>query len=460
MQLKILLFFFLFYYSITGFSQPDAVYSFPLEDTVLRNQLYKAALEKKEAMIAGLSGEFKKEFKEVYESRFDLIASLMKSSRLVAEPDAHQYLQQMLTRIVSVNDELKALPVRLLFSRDSWPNAYSIGEGTLVVNAGLLLRIKNEAELVFVLCHELAHYYLDHSEKRILKSIRTINSESVRSELKKLSTQEYGTDAAYDKLLMSLAYDARRHSREHESEADKYAIRFMSKTGYSTQGAISCLQMLDRVDDTTLYAKLQLKPFFHFQEYAFKNRWVQEETSIFSQMKGDTGGLTEAERDSLSTHPDCPQRMAALDPVIRTHPAGRFFLVDSALFQRLKDRFSAEIIEELYQEKRYALSLYFSIGLLQSGQQKTFAVYSVARLLNEIYEAQLQHRLGLVVEKENRRYMPDYNQLLRLLDRVRLDELADLNYYFCLQYSREMAGYPAFEEEWRKAKQHKEKYTH
>ncbi len=56
--------------------------------------------------------------------------------------------------------------------------------------------------------------------------------------------------------------------------------------------------------------------------------------------------------------------------------------------------------------------------------------------------------------------MPDYNQLLRLLDRVRLDELADLNYYFCLQYSREMAGYPAFEEEWRKAKQHKEKYTH
>lgn len=460
MRLKAVLFFFLYTVTLSGFSQPKAVTAFPLDDTLLRNQLYTSALKKKEAMIAALSGEFKTEMKEVYESRFDLIAGLMKSSRLVAEPDAHQYLQRILEKIVSVNEELKTLPVRLVFSRDSWPNAYSIGEGTLVVNAGLLLRLKNEAELVFVLSHELAHYYLDHSEQRILKSIRSVNNASVREELKKLSRQEYGTGAAFDKLLMTLAFDARRHSREHESEADQYAMRFMGKTGFSAEGAMTCLRMLDKADDSTLYASLELRQLFNFPDYAFKNRWLQNETSIFSQLKGDSGGLTTAERDSLRTHPDCPLRMAAMGPVISALPAGRLFLVDSTFFLQLKDRFAAEVIEELYREERYGLNLYFALGLLQTGQQKTFAVFAIARAMNAIYSAQLNHRFGLVVEKENRLYLTDYNLLLRLLDRVRLDELAELNYNFCQQYSKEMAGYPAFGEEWRIAQQIRNKYTH
>lgn len=450
----------LLFFNMAGISQLKAVYSFPSEDSTLKNQLYAAALSKKVRLVTSLSGEHKDDYKAVYESRFELISSLMKSSRLVAEPDAHAYLQKILDRIVSVNEELKPLEVRLVFSRDSWVNAYSVGEGTLIVNAGLLIRLKNEAELAFVLCHELAHYYLDHSAKSIQKMISTANSETVRAELKKLSRQEYGAGADLDKLMKWMAFSSRRHSRENESEADEMAIRFMKNTEFNGQGAITCLQMLDQSDDSTYYAPLNLKTIFNFPDYAFKNRWLQDETAIFSQLKGNTGELSAQERDSLRTHPDCPLRIAAMEPAVRDITGRQDFPVDAAMFKQLQARFSIEIIEELYQEKRYALHLYLALGLLQTGQHRTYAVYTIARVLNALYEAQLQHQFGLYVEKENRVYPQNYNQLLRLLDRLRLNELAALNYFFCRQYKEEMAGYTAFASEWTKAQQQHEMYTH
>jgi Zn-dependent protease with chaperone function len=445
---------------IAGISQSKAVYSFPSEDSTLKNQLYTTALSKKMQLLTSLSGEHKDDYKVVYESRFELISSLMKSSRLVAEPDAHAYLQKILDRIVSVNEELKPLEVRLVFSRDNWVNAYSVGEGTLVINAGLLLRLKNEAELAFVLCHELAHYYLDHSGKSIQKMISTANSETVRAELKKLQRQEYGASAELDKLLKWVAFSSRRHSREHEAEADEMAMRFLAKTEFNGQGTITCLQMLDQSDDTTYYAPLDLPVIFNFPDFAFKRRWLQDETAIFSQMKGEATGLTAQEKDSLRTHPDCMLRIAAVGPAVRSMSGKKDFAVDAGMFRQLQERFSVEVIEELYLEKRYALHLYNALGLLQSGKQQSYAVYTIARVLNAMYEAQLQHQFGLYVEKENRVNLQNYNQLLRLLDRLRLNELAGLNYFFCRQYEAQMAGYTAFESEWIKAKEHYEMYTH
>ncbi|MBI5371563.1 MAG: M48 family metalloprotease [Sphingobacteriales bacterium] len=447
-------------FCVPGISQPAAIYSFPLEDSTLKNQLYNAALSKKNALIASLDKEHKEDYQGIYEERFEVIATLMKSSRLVAEPDAHQYLQQVLDRIVSVNDELKPLSIRLVFSRDWWPNACSVGEGTLIVNAGLLVRLKNESELTFVLCHELAHFYLDHAGKSIRKNISTLNSEAFRSELKKLAKQEYGAGAGLEKLFRMLAFGFRRHSRENEAEADEMAIQFLRKTGFSGQGAISCLQMLDKVDDSSYYAGPDLPVIFNFPDYYFKKRWIQNESMIFSEMKGDASALTEAERDSLRTHPDCPKRIATLEPVVLSFPAGRDFLVDAATFNRLKDRFSVEIIEELYREEQYSLNLYYALGLLKSGQHRSYAIYSVARVLNGLYDAQLNHRFGLVTEKENRTNSGNYNLLLRMLDRVRLDELAALSYYFCTQFRQEMAGYTAFEAEWKKAQENKVRSTH
>jgi hypothetical protein len=58
----------------------------------------------------------------------------------------------------------------------------------------------------------------------------------------------------------------------------------------------------------------------------------------------------------------------------------------------------------------------------------------------------------LAIETESKSNAADYNQLLRMLSRVRLEEIADLNYFFCRKYAEQLKNYPGFEIEMNKVR--------
>ena len=88
---------------------------------------------------------------------------------------------------------------------------------------------------------------------------------------------------------------------------------------------------------------------------------------------------------------------------------------------------------------------------MEQKENTSLAIFSVARCLNMIYEKQQEHKLGLTIDAENKNYSKDYNLLLRMLSRLRLDEIAAINYNFCKQYKEEMKNYSGFAEEIKKA---------
>jgi hypothetical protein len=137
---------------------------------------------------------------------------------------------------------------------------------------------------------------------------------------------------------------------------------------------------------------------------------------------------------------------------VQTTPAGKLFLTDEAYFRQLKKDFLVEIVEQLFKNKILSSNLYYSLQMLQEKENLQFAVYSVARCLNTLYEAQKDHWLGKVTVKENRQYKEDLNLLLRMIDRLKLDEIAELSYNFCRYYQVLMEGYEGFEEEFKKAR--------
>lgn len=437
---------------LAGYGQLKPVYNFQNDDSLLKKEYYSQASEQQKKLISSLGKEYKDDYKHVYEGRFEIVSDLLKSDKTVTDPKVHQYLQSVLKNITQSNPELKTLPIRLVFSRDSWPNAYSIGEGTLVINAGLFVYLENEAQLVFAICHELAHLYLDHSNKRIKQNVETVNSEAFKKEVKRISKQEYNVGRQLDSLVRNISYDFRRHGRESEAEADRFAFQFMKKTNYDCNAIISCLQLLDRVDDTAFYKPLMLEQVFNFNEYPFKKKWIQKESVLFGQMTNNDSPLSAAEQDSLKTHPDCSKRIILLRDSIENIPAGKLFITDEAYFRQLKKDFLVEITEQLYKIKALSGNLYNSLRMLQEKENLQFAVYSVARCLNILYEAQKDHWLGKVTVKENRRYEEDLNLLLRMVDRLKLDEIAELNYHFCRYYQVLMEGYEGFEEEFKKAR--------
>lgn len=437
--------------ALSSVAQLQPVYSFQKDDSVLKKNYYERSISKKDLFLNSADKENVRDYKKIYDAHFKEIGKLWQSDRVVTAPAAHGYLQAIVQKIISANQELKKTDARIVFSRDWWPNAYSMGEGSIAINAGLMVFLDNEAELVFVLCHELAHYYLDHTAKAIKKYVETVNSDAFQQELKRLSKTEYGANRQLEELTKSFTFSSRRHNRENEAAADRLAFSFMKKTGYDCNAIKTGLELLNKVDDSLLFKPLDLQHAFHFNEYPFKKKWIQKESSIFSQLKENDSPLSGKEKDSLKTHPDCDRRIALLSDSLETVAGtGKKFLVDEKVFAQLKKDFFIEMTEQCYRDKNLSRNLYYSLMLLQS-ENTPIAVYSVSRCLNQIYDLQKNHQLGSKVDAENKTYPEEYNMLLRMLGRLRLDEIANLNYHFCKQYEMIMKDYMAFEKEFKKA---------
>ena len=222
-------------------AQVQPLYSFQKDDSVLKKVYFDQSARKKKMLLTSLEKKNAADYKKIYEEQFKEIGQIWQSDRSVTSPIAHGYLQSIVQKITSVNAELAKSDARVVFSRDWWPNAYSMGDGTIAINAGLFIFLSNEAELAFVVSHELAHYYLDHTNKAIKQYVEKVNSAEFQNELKRISKSEYGVNKQLEELTRSFTFSSRRHSRENEAAADKLAFHFMRKTGYDCNAIKTCL---------------------------------------------------------------------------------------------------------------------------------------------------------------------------------------------------------------------------
>ena len=405
---------------ITLSAQKKDIFKFQKDDSAIKVIYLKQAENKNNALIASFKGTPNfKDYKEVFSNRVEMVNELLTCSRSVTDSIAHSYLQRILQKITQANPELQGLELRVFFSRDWWPNAFSLGDGTIVINAGLFVYLENEAELAFTLSHELAHFYLDHGNTAIKNYVETVNSKEFQDKLKKIAKEEFRVNAKVEELTKEFAFNSRRHSRSKEIEADKQAFIFLKKSGFNTFAAKTCLSMLGKIDDSLIYKPLNLQQVFTLPDFYFNHRWIKSETTIFGKLGKNDGGITKAEKDSLKTHPDCEKRIALLQDSLHLNSTNENnFKIDSTLFNNLKKQFFVEIVEENYKQKNLSRNLYYSLLQLQANENKPFAIYSVQRNLLSMYEFQKSHELGKTIDLENKYFKDDYNLLLRMISRI------------------------------------------
>jgi Zn-dependent protease with chaperone function len=428
------------------------VWDFHKKDSIFAARCYKYAADTTKYIIQSSDKKVKDDYKEIYSHRLEQIKEVLSTTRAVTDPAVVKYLQTVVEKITGSNEELKNLNPRIVFSKDWWPNAYSMGEGTIIVNAGLFVYLKTEAELAFVLAHEIAHLYLNHSGRSVDRYVQTINSETFKSELKRLSKEEYMVNRQLEQLAKTIVFNNRKHSREYETDADRKAYEYLLKSGFYTGAVEAVLLTLDKVDDTAYFNPLQADKLLNFTNYPFKQKWIQKESAIFSEMKEEPNKKKEQEEDSLKTHPDCRKRIELLHKN-KIIISGNNFLVNESYFQKLQIDFLVEITEACYENNNLSRNLYYSLQMIQENRFVPYAVFSTARSLNKMYEEQKNHRLGLQVDTENNAFPDDYNLLLRLLSRIRLHELGLLILHFCATHTDMMKSYTDFQKEYTIAQQ-------
>jgi hypothetical protein len=444
---------FLFFCSLLS-AQQNPFYNFQTDDTILKKNWVQSVRIVKTCWLSKVTPSLKKDYEEIYKTHFDQIEKTISSKSPITAKEPHQYLQQVLGKIIKANPVLKADELRLFFTRDWWPNAYSMGDGSIAINAGLVIHMHNEAELAFVLCHELAHYYRSHTLQSVDNYVTITNSSEFQKKLKELSKKEFGVNRELEKLSLNLIFNSRHHSRSRETEADLQAFAFFKNTGYDTKGIVSLLQLLDTIDNATIFPKLNVQTILNFENYPFKKKWIQEESAIFSKIDTQTAEEKVKEIDSFKTHPDIALRIAALKDSVASQTTGKVFLVDENYFQKLKEELLLEMIEHTYQSDNVSRNLYYNLLLLQQQKHVNLAAYLLARDLNRIYEQQKNHKAGLLLDTENKFYSEDYNQLLRVLNRIRLDELAEVTRSFCNRYLLPLKEYQPVAEQINIAEKH------
>jgi Zn-dependent protease with chaperone function len=401
--------------------------------------------------LSQLPSGSRKDYIEIYSERWKDIQEKFDKQEIYTAADAQDYLDKLVNAIIKGNPELHDRPFRCYFSRSYIPNAAYIGEGIILFNMGLFDRLTDESQVAFILCHEISHYYLRHQEKSIEKYVNTINSPEVQAQLHKIKGAEYHQREQLQTLVKGLTFDSRRHSRDHESEADSMAVEFMRHTAFALTGATSTLALLDSVDKDEFDAETCLQRTFNAGDYPFKKKWLAREEGLLgghARLKKDNqGGLA----DSLKTHPDCPLRIRLIMPLVGARnnqlvvaPAGRAFVIDSLKFRQLRERSRYEVIEYAYASDEYTKSIWLALELMQQRPADAYAVAQVGRVLNGLYRAQKTHTLGKVVDLPAPDYPENYNSLLQFVQNLYLGDLASISYYFLRPHHPELDGYALF----------------
>lgn len=199
------------------------------------------------------------------------------SKFLINDPELNGYLRSVLCRAVG---PAKCGSIRIYLVRTPQFNAAMAPNGMLIVWSGLLLRVRNEAELATVLAHEFAHFEKQHS----LQSFRDIRAKT--DAMTWLSFVPGGMLAQ-----IGLIGSVFRFNREMERQADMAALDYLSANGYDPMAA----------------------------------------AAIWEQLRGEADAKAKAEKtvstedsasDFFSSHPNTKERMEYLRTAAEKKPSG------------------------------------------------------------------------------------------------------------------------------------------
>lgn len=132
-------------------------------------------------------------------------------------------------------------------------NASMMPNGAMSVWSGLLLRVRNEAELGAVLGHEFAHFELRHSLKGFQNRRSTSDAMAWIQVLGNIAQRDVSD------TQINLIGSVYRFDRQHEKDADLLGLRYLGTSPYPSRAASEVWQHLMEEADATAAGRMLRK---------------------------------------------------------------------------------------------------------------------------------------------------------------------------------------------------------
>jgi len=292
----------------------------------------------------------------IYKKKTQSLIQWVKHEIFIDDDTLNLFLNSIL-ETVNQQSRLQHKIKTILVSRDPEVNAYCLGEGTIVINIGLLSRVRNESQLAFVLCHELAHYELGHINKRIENYATGSEHRGAKKNLEALFFSDISLEQASN--LKRWANKWGKHARVSEFEADSLGYLLFSKTPYRQQGLFETLNILDSVDYPRHTLGDKLFKNLNFKNYPFNEKWLRNRLSIYRKEPA----AFVFNWDSISTHPYIKLRRKKVKEYFITKSSDVRNLHPKDLVNWVIKTAQFETVEGAFKFNRYDLCLHQALQL-------------------------------------------------------------------------------------------------
>lgn len=428
---------------IPAFAQDFETDYKPLATSSQTSAMLQSIQRDYERDIEKLPKENNKELKEQYTERYENLVAEIKAGAVITDTKVTDYFDNILKEILAANPDIRSRNVRLLIYRSEAPNASCLGEGTLYLNLGLINRFENESQIAFTVCHELAHLTKNHVNTAIRKTVNHLYSKETQAELKRIEKEEYRKVSQAMALLKGYVYDARKHSRLHEEEADAVGLAYLKNTKYDATAALSMLEILDKVELFKYQEEIALQEKFDFSpDYPFKERWLKPEDKMTFGEQEDK----DWNKDSLKTHPDCQKRIGLLKTLLAEYePADRVLFAQSeADFEYMKTVSDFEIVAEAYEYRNLDLCIFYSLQLLKKYPKNAYLHATLGKAFYLYFRARHDHKGSNYVSKPDEDYGTAYEAVAIFLNNLRTSEISKVGYYYVNNQDAALLSYEEF----------------
>ncbi len=279
--------------------------------------------------------------------------------------------------------------LRFYTVKSSSVNAFATGQGMIFVTTGLVAQVENEAQLAYVISHEIVHYYRKHNMEVLTRRIKNSDDEA-------------------EQMANFLKYHYR--SREMENEADSLGLRlFYIGSPYDkrvTDGVFDVLQYamlpFDEVPFDTTYFN---SPYYRLPSHYF----LEKVASISSR---------DDYPDSLSTHPNIKKRRARTGDILSHYEGGSAFVVTTPdEFVHLQGLARFECIRQNLIYSNYTRAFYDCYVLQRQYPNNAFLARSMAQALYGIAMYKTYYNTNSIVGNY-RQYEGEVQQVYYLFSKL------------------------------------------
>ncbi len=283
---------------------------------------------------------------------------LLTSGKVLFGDSISNYLEKIATVLLKDEPELRK-QLRFYAVKSDEENAFTTNNGAILVTIGLMAKFENEAQLAYVLAHEITHFAKQHSVSLVLAKDEIFSGAS----LSRYNSQE--------EVISELS----SFSREYEMQADNAGFFRFVKAGYDKGSARSMMDIL-------LMSELQLEfelfdhSLLELDLMKFPPRIAFDTTKIkLSDFQGYD--------DTYSTHPNIEKRRAAIDTLLMDTalPEGNLYIIGANEFIEISKLAKNELIHINLLNQNYVNALYHAQVLLHNNPDSQYVEESIGKAL-------------------------------------------------------------------------------